>query len=133
MNIMNDDFYGSIDRLIEFGLSGRLANAMIQTMNEAMANMQMPNYSYNNKIDMINQVAVAPVSQKKFFVVLEQNPIGPLDNEELRQKISMGKVMRDTLIWYKGLPGWVEAKKLEEICLMFNNVPPTFSEEPSQK
>lgn len=121
---MNDDFYGSIDRLIEFGLSGRLANAMIQTMNNAMANMQMPDYANNNKIDMTNNVAVTPTSEKRFFVAMEHNPVGPLDKDELQQKVVAHEIDGDTLVWYQGLPGWVEAKKLDEICLIFNQVSP---------
>ena len=41
---MNEDFYGSIDRLVEFGMSTKIADAMMNAMNSSMANMQMPNY-----------------------------------------------------------------------------------------
>ena len=118
MASMTNDFYGSIDKLVDFGMSGQLAQSMMQTMNTVIANTQIPNYSLNNKIDMTNQVAVSPVEQR-FYVVINDSTIGPLSMDELSLKVVQKDITGESLVWYKGLPGWVEAKKLEELTLLF--------------
>lgn len=127
---MNQDFYNSIDRLVEFGMSNKVAEAMINTMNQTMASMQMPNYTRVNQINMQNPVAIPPVSQKKFFASINDQPIGPLDTDELKQKIALKEVMPETFIWYQGLPGWAQAQTLNEVKILFCQVPP---EIPSSK
>lgn len=121
---MNEDFYGSIERLVEFGMSMKVADAMMNAMNQTMANMQMPNYQRVNQINMQSNVAVPPVPQKKFFVGIDNAPIGPLDADELKQKIALGQVTPESLIWCQGLPGWAQAKTLSEVNILFSQVPP---------
>lgn len=121
---MNEDFYGSIDRLVEFGMSSKVADAMINAMNQTMANMQMPNYQRVNQINMQSNVAVPTMPQKKFFVGIENAPVGPLDIDELKQKIASKELTPETLVWYQGLPGWAQAKTLSEVNILFSQVPP---------
>lgn len=121
---MNEDFYGSIDRLVEFGMSSKVADAMINAMNQTMANMQMPNYTRVNQINMQSNVAVPTMPQKKFFVGIENAPVGPLDIDELKQKIASKELTPETLVWYQGLPGWALAKTLSEVNILFSQVPP---------
>lgn len=121
---MNEDFYGSIDRLVEFGMSTKIADAMMNAMNSSMANMQMPNYTRVNQINMQSNVAPAPVNQKKYFAAIGDKPVGPMDSDELKQKIALQEVTQDTLIWYQGLPGWAQAKSLSEVQILFSQVPP---------
>ncbi len=121
---MNEDFYGSIERLVEFGMSMKVADAMMNAMNQTMANMQMPNYQRVNQINMQSNVAVPPVPQKKYFVGIDNAPVGPLDADELKQKIALKEVTPETLIWYQGLPGWAQAKTLNEVNILFGQVPP---------
>lgn len=121
---MNEDFYGSIDRLVEFGMSTKIADAMMNAMNSSMANMQMPNYTRVNQINMQSNVAPAPVNPKKYFAAIGDKPVGPMDSDELKQKIALQEVTQDTLIWYQGLPGWAQAKSLSEVQILFSQVPP---------
>ncbi|MBQ0046757.1 MAG: DUF4339 domain-containing protein [Prevotellaceae bacterium] len=122
---MNEDFYGSIDKLVEFGLSGQLAQSMMATMNSVMANMNMPNYSVINQIAMENSVAVKPVSQKRFYAAINEEIKGPLTADELQHLMATREVTEDTLVWYQGLPGWAQAGVLDELRIMLNNIPPT--------
>lgn len=39
---MNEDSFYSINRLVEFGLGMSVAQQMVQTMNTAMTDMQVP-------------------------------------------------------------------------------------------
>lgn len=129
---MNEDFYGSIDRLVEFGMSSKVADAMINAMNQTMANMQMPNYTRVNQINMQSNVAVPTMPQKKFFVGIENAPVGPLDMDELKQKIASKELTPETLVWYQGLPGWAQAKTLGEVNILFSQVPPEMPAQESQ-
>lgn len=129
---MNEDFYGSIDRLVEFGMSMKVADAMMNAMNQTMASMQMPNYQRVNQINMQSNVAVPPMPQKKFFVGIDNAPVGPLDADELKQKIALGLVTPESLVWYQGLPGWAQAKTLSEVNILFSQVPPEMPNSGSQ-
>lgn len=121
---MNEDFYGSIDRLVEYGMSDRMATSMIQAMNQAMATMKMPNYSRINQICMQSPVPVPAADVKKFFAAIADKPVGPLGKDELTQRIALGEIQPDTLIWYRGLPGWAPARQLDEVRVLFSMVPP---------
>lgn len=121
---MNEDFYGSIDRLVEFGMSDKVAKAMMNAMNSAMVNMQMPNYTKINQINMASSVAVKPIPTKKYFVGIGDEPIGPLDIDELKQKAAVGDLTPETLVWYQGLPGWAKASHLSEVNVIFGQLPP---------
>lgn len=122
---MNEDFYGSIDKLMAFGVSNKIATSMINAMNSAMGSMQMPNYQTVNQINMQSQVAPPPVQQKKFFVAINDTAVGPMDKDELMQKMALKEVTPDTMVWYQGLPGWAQAKTLAEVNILFSQVPPT--------
>ena len=126
---MNEDFYGSIDRLVEFGMSNKVATSMISAMNQTMANMQMPNYATVNQINMQSNVAPKPVSEKRFFAAIQDAPVGPLTKEELMQKIALGEVTQESLVWYQGLPGWAQAKALSDVVILFSQVPPAMPQQ----
>lgn len=121
---MNDGFYTSIDKLVAFGMNNSLATSMMQTINQAMANMQMPDYAKNNKIDMTSQVTPTAVDTKRFFAAVDDKAIGPLTKNELLQMMANREVTKETLVWYHELPGWAKAGDLSELVLMFNQIPP---------
>lgn len=121
---MNEDFYGSIDKLIEFGMSGKVAEAMMNAMNNAMQRMQMPNYTKVNQINMVeNPVQMPSPNPKRFYVGINNVPVGPLDIEEMKQRALEGEITPNSLVWYEGLPGWAKVSQLEEIK---NILPPAF-------
>lgn len=116
---MDYDFYGSIDRLVEFGMNGNVAQHMIQTMNNAMAQVQLPDYAKINQTTGISSVTTPASSQKRFYAVVEDSSVGPLSYEELQMMVVDKKVDAESLVWYPGLPGWIQASKLSELSLMF--------------
>lgn len=125
---MNNDFYNSVDKLIEFGLSANIASSMIRTMNECMSGMQMPN-NCNIKASTANPLQMpAPEasisSARQYYVGIDNASVGPLSSDELKQLVKCGKVKRETLVWYCGLPGWSEAQKLEDVEILFSLLPP---------
>jgi uncharacterized membrane protein YhaH (DUF805 family) len=57
---------------------------------------------------------------KNFFYVLNEEKIGPLTFEELKE----AKINEDTLIWFDGLADWEKAGSLEELREIFELSPP---------
>jgi uncharacterized membrane protein YhaH (DUF805 family) len=57
---------------------------------------------------------------KKYFYSNGQEQEGPVTLEELKQK----NIQPKTLIWYEGLADWKEAKKIEELKVIFELSPP---------
>lgn len=120
---MNDGFYTSIDKLVAFGLNSSLATSMIETMNQAIAAMQLPDYAKNNRIDMTNSVAITP-TEKRFFVAIDEKVVGPVTTNDLLQMMANREVVGDTMVWYHGLPGWAKADDLSELKMLFAEIPP---------
>jgi len=66
---------------------------------------------------------------KKFFYVSNEEKVGPLTFDELKE----AKINEDTLIWFDGLTDWERAGSLEELREIFELSPPPleFEEENS--
>lgn len=117
---MNEDSFFSIDRLVEFGMGMAVAQQMINTMNSAMANMQIPG--------SMNPMQSAP--QQFYYAMIEGKQAGPFSEQELSRLISDKKVVKETFIWKPGLPKWEIAEKLPEILKLVALAPPLFQQNP---
>lgn len=71
---MDDNSFFSIDRLVEFGMSAAIAQQMVNSMNVAMAGMNISG-------SMPKDQPAPPV----YYVALEGKPVGPLNESELSQ------------------------------------------------
>lgn len=60
----------------------------------------------------------------KYFFISENQPIGPIEFEELVDKIGSKEILSSTKVWKDGLPDWVDAGELEEFKGFFQVVPP---------
>jgi hypothetical protein len=67
---------------------------------------------------------------KCWWAVIDGQKNGPHDEIGLRKLVSMGKMTIATLVWKKGLSGWVSAEKMNELAGLFELAPP-LDEEPS--
>lgn len=111
---MDDNFFNSIDRLVEFGMGVAVANQMITTMNACIGGMRVP--GADNPMTSTRQLY--------YFVIDGKTQIGPCDETEVSRYIELGKLTPDTLMWRRGLNGWVTAKNLPEINKLFMLYPP---------
>lgn len=111
---MDDNFFNSIDRLVEFGMGVAVANQMIATMNSCIGGMRVP--GVDNPMTQVRQLY--------YFVVDGKTQIGPCDESELAKYVKLGRLTRDSLVWRRGLSGWVLAKDLPEINKLFMLNPP---------
>ncbi|MCI5978405.1 MAG: DUF4339 domain-containing protein [Bacteroidales bacterium] len=99
-----DNNFSSLDRLMEFGMSMGVATQMMNVMNSAFKDMQVPN-------------AGVPVSYKKpgFFAVVDDHTVGPLTDAELQTLVQSSKINADTFVWREGMPGWEHATDVPEV------------------
>lgn len=60
---------------------------------------------------------------REYFLHNGQDQIGPLTLEELRKRGINSKSM----IWYKGIPSWIEASEIDELKEILDDTPPPYS------
>lgn len=110
---MDDNSFFSIDRLVEFGMSAAIAQQMVNSMNVAMAGMNISG-------SMPKDQPAPPV----YYVALEGKPVGPLNESELSQLIYQKKVNKDTLAWMPSMTGWLAIEKVPAILKIVALTPP---------
>ncbi len=115
---MNDDSFFSTNRLIEFGMSMAVAQQMVQTMNSAISNMQIPG--------SMNPMQPAPAPF--YYAIIEGSQAGPFSEQEISRLIAEKKIVKETYIWKPGLPNWQIAEKLPEIIKLVALAPPPFQQ-----
>ena len=99
---MDNNSFFSIDRLIEFGLGIGIAQQMVGVMNQSM-----------------------PTSiAQTYFVAINGQQVGPLNDSELSQLISQKKVTKDTLAWMPGMTGWTPIEQVPAILKLVALTPP---------
>jgi membrane protease subunit (stomatin/prohibitin family) len=59
-----------------------------------------------------------------FFVALDGQQAGPFDKGKLQELLSSGKLTRQTMVWSKGMPGWIAAGSAPTLTALFAEVPP---------
>lgn len=115
---MDESSFFSMNRLIEFGMGMSIAQQMIKTMNESMANMHVPG-------------AMNPMQkpiQHFFYVVVDEKQMGPFSEQELSRMISEKKVAKETYVWMPGLSHWQLAENIPEVLKLVALSPPPFTE-----
>jgi hypothetical protein len=113
---MNEDSFFSINRLVEFGLGVAVAQQMVTTMNNAIANMHVPG-AMNT---------MQSPSQQFYYAMIEGFQAGPFSEQELSRLIEQKKIVKETYIWRPGLSSWEIAEKLPEILKLVALAPPPF-------
>jgi hypothetical protein len=109
----NEDFF-SIDRLLEFGLGMGMAQQMINMMNQSMKSMYVP-----GSIQSMPQ----PITSM-YYVAIDGQQVGPLNESELMGLIRDKKVSKDTLSWMPGMTTWLPIEKVPAILKLIALTPP---------
>ena len=111
---MDNSSFFSIDRLIEFGLGMGIARQMVGMMNQSMQSMYVP-----------GSIQSMPTSiAQTYFVAINGQQVGPLNDSELSQLISQKKVTKDTLAWMPGMTGWKPVEQVTAILKLVALTPP---------
>ena len=111
---MNDQNFFSIDRLVEFGMSAAIAQQMVQSMNQNMRNMYVP-----GSIGSMPQPAPAI-----YYVAIDGQSTGPLNEAELTRFIMQKRVNKDTLAWMPGMTAWQPIEQIPAILKVIALTPP---------
>lgn len=65
-----------------------------------------------------------PSTAVSYFAAINNQQTGPFDHAALEQKIKVGQITRDTLLWAQGMAGWTSADKVADVRDLFATVPP---------
>ena len=113
----NNDFF-SIDRLVDFGMGMAVAQQMVKTMNETMANMNIPG----------SMKTFQSEPQSFYYAIIDGKQAGPFSPSELSRLITEKKIVKETYIWKPGLANWVLAEDLPDVLKLVALLPPPFAE-----
>lgn len=106
--------FSSIDRLMELGLGMGLAQQMMRTMNEIIANTSIPGTG--------NTLVGLPAGMK-YFAVVENAQVGPLTDGDIANLVRCNLLTDCSLLWRPGMKGWQQARDIPEVykIILLNN------------
>ena len=87
--------YGPMDRLMELGMSAAVATQMINTMNQAMRQMNVPNT--NMELEK---------TKTGYYIVTDGHQAGPFDEAEMEQLARNGSLTAEAMVWRPGMAAW---------------------------
>jgi hypothetical protein len=111
----DDNNFGSIERLIEFGMSMAVAQQMVQTMNHAMQNMNVPTFKTTN-VELPRSI--------EFYALVNDIPQGPFTESQMREHMRSGEIKSSTMVWMSGMPNWLPAHLVPEVDRLLRLTPP---------
>ncbi|MDT8303522.1 MAG: DUF4339 domain-containing protein [Sedimentisphaerales bacterium] len=70
---------------------------------------------------------------KDYFFGSDNQTIGPVNLESVKEKISQGVITSQTLIWYEGMDNWKPAGQVQELSSLFKSgiQPPPLPQSPT--
>jgi hypothetical protein len=122
MDNMNEYSFYSVDRLLEFGMSMAIAQQMVKSMNDMMANMHIPgfmNFSRPSEQNNPNNI---------FYAIIDGKQEGPFSETEFARLITNKKVVKETYVWKPGMTNWQLAEKIPSVLQIVAVTPPKFDE-----
>ncbi len=114
---MDNSAFGSIDRLIEFGVGMAIAQQMVQTMNHAMQNLHIAGTMNPMQTNVPNS----------YYVVVNEKQAGPFSESEMASMITQKKITNETYVWHQGMKNWEKAENIPSILRLVAMTPPPFN------
>lgn len=81
----------------------------------------------NNMMNSTNQQAQQvppPINGTMYNVAVNGQPTGPFDMATLSRMIIAGEVLKESLVWTKGMSDWKKASEIDDLKDMFSEMPP---------
>lgn len=97
-------------------MSAAIAQQMVASMNQQFKQMYIP-----GSIQAMPQPAPAPAI---YYVALNGEATGPLDEKELSRLIYAKQVSKDTLCWMPGMAEWQPIERVPAILRIVALTPP---------
>lgn len=94
-------------------MAGVMGQNLAGTMNNMMSGMNQG-----------TQTSPPPVPGAMYHVVVNGQAAGPFNMVALRQMVSSGQLVANSLVWTTGMAEWAQAGKVEELKGMFVAPPP---------
>jgi hypothetical protein len=121
---MNENGFYSVDRLLEFGMSAAIAQQMVKSMNDMMANMHIPGFmNFSRPFEQSNQNNI-------FYAIIDGKQEGPFSETEFARLITNKKVVKETYVWKPGMINWQLAETIPSVLQIVAVTPPKFNENP---
>jgi len=114
---MENTAFGSIDRLIEFGIGMAIAQQMVQTMNHAMQNMHVAGTMNTMQTNVPNS----------YYLVIDEKQAGPFSEAEMVAMITQKKITNETYVWHQGMSNWEKAENTPTVLRLVALAPPPFN------
>ncbi|WP_251212316.1 DUF4339 domain-containing protein [Adlercreutzia murintestinalis] len=111
---MDNDFFYSLDKLVEFGLGTAAATQMIQSMNAGIDNMRTPGVDNSMRSNM----------EAVYYVAKDGAPTGPFLLTEIARMALKGEVAKESYVWKPGMANWDLVENQEEIMRLIALMPP---------
>ena len=111
---MYNGFY-SMDRLIEFGMSMAVANQMVNSMNQAIKQMDVPGAGRSNPVTTHEPI---------YYAVIDGKQAGPYSKTEISRLVNEKKIGKETYVWKPGMEKWELAQNVDEILRLVALSPP---------
>ena len=122
---MNDNNFFSVDRLVEFGMGIAMAQQMVNMMNQSMQQMYVP-----GSIQSMPQPK--PQQPQLYYVGINGQQVGPLNESELITMINNRSINKDTLAWMPGMPACKPIEQIPEILKIIALTPPPLAQSDNQ-
>ncbi len=124
---MDNNYFFSIDRLVEFGMSMAVAQQMVNMMNQSMQNMYIPGTMNPIPQPQPSQKAALPQPLPDiFYVIIDGNSVGPLSETEIMKLIASKQITKDTYVWKPGMTKWETIEHSPEVLKLVLLAPPAF-------
>jgi len=117
---MSENNFYSIDRLVEFGMSMAIAQQMVKSMNDMMANTRIPGAMNSMRPNTPPQVPLI------FYAMIDGKQAGPFSETELARLITEKKVVKETYVWMPGMKDWHLAENTPPVLRLVALAPPEF-------
>lgn len=110
--IMHDDYYFSVDRLVEFGLGMAMAQQMVEMFNKSMIPvLHTVSNQQNQPTPMI-------------YVAVDNKALGPVHMHEIVTLFRNKDINMKSLAWMPGMPQWKAIEDIPEILRTLALTPP---------
>lgn len=116
---MDDNSFFSIDRLVDFGMGMAMAQQMVNVMNQSMHLMYIPG--------SMQSMPQPTLQQHIYYVAIDGQSVGPLNDSELSQLITQKRINKDTMSWVPGMSAWQPIEKVPAILKIIALTPPPLS------
>lgn len=102
---------------VGLGIGFAMANKMADAFNE-------PPVPKRSEYVPLPATKPGDVDLLEYYVAINGHQIGPFPYSDLQQRVRVGDILRESLVWNSGLDDWTAAGQLQELNDIFDQVPP---------